>query len=165
MVSTKITLNLEWGLFKEQINKILKFSAPLRVCYICPISYYFLMHIGWHEVSLLQFMKSRTFKIRLYLLFHFLILHCSFHYSNVSQEKHYCLKLTGCLIFLISLIKLTRKIHMKIRTDPGPGQTLPSYLTWVLMISFPAGRGCILGILSHSCFNHRSTTDQQSGLN
>lgn len=170
LVSTKITLNLEWGLFKEQINKILKFSAPLCVHYICPISCYFLMHIGWqHNVyednkrfSFFRAWNQEHSNIILYLLLHFLTLCCPFYQSNVSQEKKSCLKLIQCLIFMISLIIMTTKIHKKIGINPSLEQTLPLYLTLALMISFPAGRGCILSIFSHSCCNHRSTT--ASGL-
>lgn len=100
--------------------------------------------------------------IILYLLLHFLTLCCPFYQSNVSQEKQSCLKLIQCLIFMISLIILTTKIHKKIGINPSLEQTLPLYLTLALMISFPAGRGCILSIFSHSCFNHGSTT--ASGL-
>lgn len=100
--------------------------------------------------------------IILYLLLHFLTLCCPFYQSNVSQEKQSCLKLIHCLIFMISLIILTTKIHKKIGINPSLEQTLPLYLTLALMISFPAGRGCILSIFSHSCCNHRSTT--ASGL-
>ena len=95
-------------------------------------------------------------------MLHFLTLCCPFYQSNVSQEKQSCLKLIQCLIFMISLIILTTKIHKKIGIDPSLEQTLPLYLTLALMISFPAGRGCILSIFSHSCCNHRSTT--ASGL-
>lgn len=115
LVSTKITLNLEWGLFKEQINKILKFSAPLCVHYICPISCYFLMHIGWqHNVYednkrffFFPGMKSRTFK---YNIVPFVAL-CAVLSTKVMspRKKQSCLKLIQCLIFMISLIILTKK--------------------------------------------------------
>lgn len=105
-------------------------------------------------------MKSRTFKYNI-VPFVALCAVLSTNESNVSQEKQSCLKLIQCLIFMISLIILTTKIH-KIGIDPSLEQTLPLYLTWALMISFPAGRGCILSIFSHSCFNHGSTT--ASGL-
>ena len=105
-------------------------------------------------------MKSRTFK---YNIVPFVAL-CAVLSTKVMspRKKQSCLKLIQCLIFMISLIIMTTKIHKKIGINPSLEQTLPLYLTLALMISFPAGRGCILSIFSHSCCNHRSTT--ASGL-
>ena len=74
-------------------------------------------------------MKSRTFKYNI-VPFVALCAVLSTNESNVSQEKQSCLKLMiyQCLIFMISLIILTTKIH-KIGIDPSLEQTLPLYLT------------------------------------